>query len=112
MSETITLDCDVDALSITWKAEDSRTTRKLDWSWGAHANIFTLAGGSADKIFRWRPCVKHALFDDDHVVWTPYNTMHKIVDGVDNIIYTRVKRTLKYFVNVDPHDWCSLDTIL
>ena len=107
--ETILLDCDVDAMSITWKATNSHMTRKLDWSWGAHSNIFTLAGGSTDKILRWRPCVKHVLFDDDHVVWTPYNTMHKVIDGVDNIMYTRVKRTLNYFVDVDPHDWCSLD---
>lgn len=104
--ETIIMRGDVDRLSLTWEA-DGAVSRELDWSWGGHDNIFTLSGGDNKKILRWRPSVRHFIFDDDHVVWTAYDTTHRPLVSRDRIVYTRKTRTLKYFKDVDPYDWCS-----
>ena len=95
-------------LTLTWKA-DGCTDRELDWSWGGYVNVFTLAGGDDKAIVRWKPSVRDTLFDDDHVVWIPYSTKHiKLIDR-NIFIYTRVKRTLNYFKDINPHDWCDLN---
>ena len=104
--ETVRLKCEVDSLSITWLASGCES-RKLDWSWGGFKNTFTLAGGGTKHIIRWRPSLRHFLFDDDHVVWTPHNSENKrLSKGI--IVYTRVKRNLKFFKNIDPREWCAL----
>ena len=106
-SGKIVLSCDFDAGTITWIAEGCKP-RQLDWSpWGFN-NTFTLVGGDENRIVRWRPSVRHPLFDDDHVVWVPYSTKHVVLVDRDIITYTRVKRSLVYFKDVDPHRWCCL----
>ena len=105
-TERIELDCDFHDLSITWKA--GRLSRKLDWSWHGFNNTFTLVGGDSKRIIRWRPSIRHYLFDDDHVVWVPHSTKHVVLVDKDVIVYTRVDRTLKYFQDVDPRRWCCL----
>lgn len=104
--ETIVLEANVEALSITWKT-DGDEPRALDWSWGPHIQVFTLAGGDSTKIIRWRPSVRKFRFDDDHIVWTAYDTHCKVVVSRDPIVYTRKRRTLRYFRDVDPCDWCA-----
>ena len=107
VSERIMLRGNVTELSLTWSTSAS-DSRKLDWSWGGHENIFTLAGGDDKKILRWRPSVRHILFDDDHVVWTPYNTQNKsVAESRGVIVYTRERRTLVHFKDVHPSDWCA-----
>ena len=103
--ERIVLEGNVDNLSITWRVNEQ--SRALDWSWGGHENTFTLSGGDQKIIVRWRPSVRHIRFDDDHIVWIPYNTKKKRIEDRGIIVYTRERRTLKYFQTVDPHDWCT-----
>ena len=105
VKEKITMECNMDTLGIIWKV--GHESRELDWSWGGFQNTFTLAGGDNKKIIRWRPNVRHPRFDDDHVVWVPHNSKHKIVLDMDYIVYTREKRLLKYFKDMDPVDWCA-----
>ena len=104
--ERIILDGNLDTLSITWKAEKAKP-RELDWAWGGHKNVFSLAGGSSSKILRWRPSTRHFLFDDDHIVWVPFDTNHEQVQSEGIIIYTHVRRFLKHFQDIDPIDWCA-----
>ena len=101
------LESNVDELSITWTAAGCKS-RQLDWSHGGFENTFTLAGGDVKRILRWRPSTRHPLFDDDHVVWSAYDTYHERVVEKKNIVYTRVRRTITHFQNVSPHDWCAL----
>jgi hypothetical protein len=82
--------------------------RDLDWAWYGHANTFTIAGGHAERIIRWRPSLHHPLSDDDHLVWKPYTTDKTLASGIQNIVYVRVKRTMKYFQDTNPHDWCCI----
>ena len=98
----------VKKLSLVWQI-DCCPPRKLDWGWGGYRNTFTLAGGSVDRIIRWKPSVRHPYFDDDHVVWIPYRTDKEVVSGVEPIVYTREKRTLKYFKDVDIREWCPIN---
>ena len=78
VKEVIRFECDVDKLSISWSAAGCKS-RPLDWSYGGYENCFTLAGGDSKRILRWRPSTRHPLFDDDHVVWKPYNTCNERV---------------------------------
>ena len=83
-------------------------------TWTGHGEVIRTcsllaAGGDEKYIVRWRPSVRHDLFDDDHVVWTPYGTKHVRLIDRNIFVYTRVKRTLHYFKDVDPHDWCDLN---
>ena len=105
--DAVVLEGNVDTLSIVWKMDEA-VTRELDWSWGCHTQIFTLAGGDPKRILRWRPSVRHFQFDDDHIVWVAYDTKNKRVLDRDNIVYTRSRRNLKHFIDIDPHDWCLI----
>ena len=109
--ERVTLECNVDALSIFWKVDGCKP-RELDWNWGGFENVFTLSGGSAKRIIRWRPSVRHAQFDDDHIVWVPYDTNKKVAVGMQNIVYTRVLRKLKFFQDVEFSDWCPFNGVI
>ena len=104
-SEKVFLVGNVDELSMTWKVNED-ISRKLDWGWGGYENVFTLAGGHSKQILRWRPTTRHILFDDDHIVWTAYDTKHRQLKSKGVIVYTRVKRTLMHFQDMDPRDWC------
>ena len=75
MQERVVFECDVHLLTLKWTVEGC-PPRELDWSWGGFRNMFTLAGGDERVIVRWRPSVRHALFDDDHVVCIPHNTIN------------------------------------
>lgn len=105
--ERVTLECDFELLTVTWKAVGC-IPRELDWSWGGFRNTFTLAGGDDKHIVRWRPSVRHTKFDDDHVVWIPYSTKHIMLIDKGTIVYTRVKRSLTYFKDIDPISWCCV----
>lgn len=106
VQETIFLEGNVDSLSITWKVKGA-ASRALDWSWGPHTQVFTLAGGDSTKIIRWRPSVRKFMFDDDHIVWNAYDTQCKPVLNREPIVYTRKRRTLRYFRDIDPSAWCA-----
>ena len=103
--EKIVLVGNVDELSIMWKVNGDMK-RKLDWSWGGYEHVFTLAGGHSKQILRWRPTTRHNLFDDDHIVWTAYDTKHSRVKSMGVIVYVREKRNLMYFQNMEISDWC------
>ena len=109
VKEVIEFQVDVDELSVTWAS--GGYNRLLDWSYGGYDNFFSLVGGDEKRILRWRPSIRHPLFDDDHLVWKPYNTRNKLVldYNADNyIVYTRTPRVLKHFQHVNPYDWCAL----
>lgn len=106
VTETILLEGNVDTLTIVWKANGG-CSRELDWSRGGYDNVFTLAGGNSQKVLRWRPTTRHVLFDDDHIVWAPFDTKHKQVNSMDIIVYVRVKRELKHFHDAHPNNWCA-----
>ena len=109
--ERITLECDFELLTVTWKVVGC-TPRNLDWSWGGFSNTFTLAGGDDTHIVRWRPSVRQTKFDDDHVVWLPYSTKHVMLIDKGIIVYTRVKRTLTFFKDADPVSWACVGNVI
>ena len=102
------LECNVDSLGIRWTLPLDNHARDLDWSYHGHENIFTIVGGHDHKIIRWRPCLHDPLSDDDHLVWKPYTTNNKLSSKMQNIVYARVKRTMKYFQDTNPYDWCCI----
>ena len=104
--EAILLEGNVDTLALTWKTNDG-SSRELDWSWGGYDNEFTLAGGHSQRILRWRPTTRHLLFDDDHIVWTAFDTKHRQLTSMEIIVDVRAEGLLKHFQDAHPSDWSA-----